>query len=374
MKINKEKLGKYIHPVDEKNYIGLDYLLGVSNDKKMMPSIANINGTDLSSYKVVKNNQFVYGPVTSRNGDKISISLYQEESECIVSSSYTVFELDSKAPILSEFLYLWFIRPEFDRYARYMSHGSVREIFSWESLCNVEIPIPSIEEQEHFINNFNTINKYIDNIQQQNSYMVNYIDNYFNVLYKDCEKNSTIEQISKKVITGGTPSTEIDEYWNGDIPFLTIPDMHDCCFQTKTERTITLDGLNNKKTKELPIDSISVSCIGTGGLCVLTTEKCITNQQINSIVCKDDIDKYFILTQLHTIKDDIINAGGGGTVGCNLNASDFKRIKLYIPSSTEMKQFGNKVSKLYKKILINEKKLFELHKIHDLYLTKLANM
>ena len=374
MKYKREKIGKYIHQVDERNYSGIDYLLGVSNDKKMIPSIANINGTDLSSYKVVKMNQFVYGPVTSRNGDKISISLYKEENDCIVSSSYTVFELNVDSPILSDFLYLWFVRPEFDRYARYMSHGSVREIFSWESLCNVEIPIPPIEIQEHIIENFDAINTYINNINQQNNLLVNYIDNYYNSLFKNAEKNSSIENISKKVITGSTPSTENEAFWNGDIPFLTIPDMHDRCFQTSTERTITHEGLKNKKTKELPVNSISVSCIGTGGLCVLTTEKCISNQQINSIVCKDNIDVLFLLTQLRIIKDDIINAGGGGTVGCNLSATEFKKIKLFIPDESEMKNFGKKVSTFYNKILINQKKLFELERTHSVYLSLLARI
>ena len=179
MKTRKEKLGKYIHQVDIRNSNHIDYLLGVSNEKNMIPSIANIVGTDLSSYKLVKNGQFVYGPVTSRNGEKISISLYQEDRDCIVSSSYIVFELNEDSEILAEFLYLWFKRPEFDRYSRYMSHGSVREIFSWESLCNVLVPVPSKEDQKEIIDNFKVIEKYINNIKKQNSLLTKYIDNKY---------------------------------------------------------------------------------------------------------------------------------------------------------------------------------------------------
>ena len=121
-------LGDYINLVDLRNReLGITNLLGVSIEKRFIPSIANIIGTDLSSYKVVKSGQFAYGPVTSRNGEKISIALLNGE-DCIISSSYTVFEITRKEELDPEYLMLWFSRSEFDRYARYRSHGSVREI------------------------------------------------------------------------------------------------------------------------------------------------------------------------------------------------------------------------------------------------------
>ena len=80
------------------------------------------------------------------NGDKISIALL-DSGECIVSTSYTVFEVIDESKLLPQFLMLWFARAEFDRYARFMSHGSVREIFGWEEMCEVELPLPSLEVQ-----------------------------------------------------------------------------------------------------------------------------------------------------------------------------------------------------------------------------------
>tara|TARA_B100001059_G_C17740965_1_gene531627 strand:- start:124 stop:630 length:507 start_codon:yes stop_codon:yes gene_type:complete len=142
-----ERIGPYIREVSVKNSdLAIKRLLGVSIEKKFIPSRANIIGTDMSSYKVVKKGQFAYGPVTSRNGDKISIALLEVEA-CIVSSSYTVFEVVDQSRIFPLFLMLWFSRPEFDRYARFMSHGSVREIFGWKEMCDVELPLPSIEVQ-----------------------------------------------------------------------------------------------------------------------------------------------------------------------------------------------------------------------------------
>ena len=157
MKSNYKKLGGYIQLVDKRNRdLSITNLLGVSIEKKFIPSIANIIGTDLSSYKVVQTGQFAYGPVTSRNGEKISIA-YLDSEDCIISSSYTVFEVANKDELDPEYLMLWFSRPEFDRYARYKSHGSVREIFNWDELCMVELPVPAIEEQRNIVKAYKTI-------------------------------------------------------------------------------------------------------------------------------------------------------------------------------------------------------------------------
>jgi len=150
-------LGEYIEVVDIRNKdLAITNLLGVSITKKFITSIANIVGTDLSSYKIVRSGQFAYGPVTSRNGEKISIALLDDE-DCIISSSYTVFQVIDKEALDPEYLMLWFSRPEFDRYARYKSHGSVREIFGWDELCQVELPIPSIDEQREMVKAYKAI-------------------------------------------------------------------------------------------------------------------------------------------------------------------------------------------------------------------------
>lgn len=157
MKSNYKPLGKYIRQVDVRNReLSVTKLLGVSIEKNFIPSIANIIGTDLSNYKIVRAGQFAYGPVTSRNGERISIALL-EGADCIISSSYTVFEVVNRKELDPEYLMLWFRRPEFDRYARYMSHGSVRELFDWDTLCKVELPVPSYEEQLRIVKEYKVI-------------------------------------------------------------------------------------------------------------------------------------------------------------------------------------------------------------------------
>ena len=174
MKSNYKRLGDFIQPVDVRNIEDKRYdLLGVSVEKRFIPSIANTVGTDWHSYKIIKKGQFCYIPDTSRRGEKIGIALLTDKEIGLVSAVYMVFEVVSNQ-LIPEYLMLWFKRAEFDRYARYHSHGSVREIFDWEEMCNVELPVPSIEEQKAIVNAYETIERRIelkrkinDNLQQQ---------------------------------------------------------------------------------------------------------------------------------------------------------------------------------------------------------------
>lgn len=163
MKDGYKLLGGYIRQVDVRNIDGReDNLLGVSVQKKFIPSIANTVGTDFTKYKVVKRGQFTYIPDTSRRGDKIGIALLSEYDEGLVSNIYTVFEVIDETLLLPDYLMLWFSRPEFDRYARFKSHGSVREVMDWDEMCKVELPIPSIEKQKAIVKAYQTITDRIE--------------------------------------------------------------------------------------------------------------------------------------------------------------------------------------------------------------------
>ena len=146
-----EKLGKYIRQTEERNTASKSRnVLGISVHKKFIPSRANRESLNVANYKVVRKRQFGYVTVTSRNGGKISIAL-SNQPDGIISSTYIAFEVVDPTVLLPEYLYLWFSRSEFDRYARFHSWGSARETFDWSDMCNVSLPIPSIDEQKSIV-------------------------------------------------------------------------------------------------------------------------------------------------------------------------------------------------------------------------------
>ena len=158
MRMNYKPLGQYIQPVVGRNNSHGDLpLMGLSIQKKFIPSIANTIGTDMSTYRIIEKNQFAYGPVTSRNGDKITIALFADYEKALISQAYIPFEVKDKKELDPEYLMMWFRRPEFDRYARFKSHGSAREIFDWDEMCNTLLPIPHIDKQKEIVAEYNAI-------------------------------------------------------------------------------------------------------------------------------------------------------------------------------------------------------------------------
>lgn len=149
------QLGKYIEECDERNTEGLytlDDVRGVSIDKKLIFTKADMTDVSLMPYKLLKPNEFSYVSVTSRNGGKISLAINNTSQTFIVSSSYITFRSKDTNNLLPEYLYLLLSRSEFDRYARFHSWGSARESFDWEELCRVQIPLPPIEVQRSVVN------------------------------------------------------------------------------------------------------------------------------------------------------------------------------------------------------------------------------
>ena len=176
-----KRLGDYIREVNVRNReLKVTNLLGLSIEKRFIPSIANTIGTDMSSYKIVSPTQFAYVPVTSRNGDKITIALYKGTEDSIISQAYTVFEVIDHNALLPEYLMMWFRRPEFDRYARFHSHGSAREVFEWEELCDVLLPIPSITRQREIVSEYETLTNRI----HLNEQMIQHLEATAQALYR----------------------------------------------------------------------------------------------------------------------------------------------------------------------------------------------
>ena len=160
-----------------------------------MPSIANTIGTDMSAYKIVERNQLVYIADTSRRGDKIAIGLLDKYDNAIVSQAYTVFEVIDHEQLLPEYLMMWFRRPEFDRYARFHSHGSAREIFDWDELCDVMLPIPSITRQREIVSEYETLTNRI----RLNYQMIQHLEATAQALYH----KTFVDNIDKEKLPEG---------------------------------------------------------------------------------------------------------------------------------------------------------------------------
>lgn len=246
MSTNYRKLGDYIQPVDVRNSdLKVSHLLGVSVEKRFIESIANTIGTDFSKYKIVKKGQFTYIPDTSRRGDKIGIALLTEFDEGLVSNIYTVFEITDTTKLLPEYLMIWFSRPEFDRYARYKSHGSVREIFDWDEMCRVELPVPDLKEQEKIVKTYNTITKRIQLKQKINENLEKTAQCLFDKNFK--ENNKFYEKEDLKTLPADWKYAIVGDFCKDNIKSISSSD------EVKEILYLDTGSITNNKIDELQI-------------------------------------------------------------------------------------------------------------------------
>lgn len=160
MGLTKYKLGELIELCETRNdnlKYGVKDVKGISIQKEFIETKANMEGVSLKPYYLVQPDDFVYVTVTSRNGEKITLAHNISDSTYIVSSSYVVFKVKRIELLLSDYLFMYFNRPEFDRFSRFNSWGSARETFNWEDMCDVDIELPNIEIQQKYVDVYNAM-------------------------------------------------------------------------------------------------------------------------------------------------------------------------------------------------------------------------
>ena len=202
------------------------------------------------------------------------------------------------------------------------------------------------------------------------------ITNIFNDIIENNDEFQTLQlsDVAKEIVTGKTPSTSKSEYWNGEIPFfVTIPDMHNEVYSYKVERCLSDAGSNSQIKKLLPSNSIMVSCIATVGLVSINPVPCHTNQQINSIITKNDYDLFYLYEMLKTKKEDLKNIGSSGSATLNVNKNQFEKINIDYPKKEILIDFDKKVRPLFKRIMLIQQENIKLEQIRDTLLPKLMN-
>ena len=373
MRTGYEALGNYIRLVDKRNRdLSITNLLGVSIEKRFIPSIANIIGTDLSNYKVVQTGQFAYGPVTSRNGEKISIA-YLEGEDCIISSSYTVFEVINKNKLDPEYLMLWFSRPEFDRYARFKSHGSVREVMGWDEMCNVELPVPSIEEQRSIVKAYKAITDRITLKKRINDNLLNTTDTIFFKMFSERKTDATISFTDVvQLMGGGTPKTEEDSFWNGDVLFFTPKDVSHSPFCVSTEKHLTVEGLNNCSSRLYPPFTTFVTCRGTVGNLAMTGVSMAMNQSCYALKGKDDFPPLFVFSFTRYVIATMKKKASGAVFSA-LVTRDFEMEKVFEPNIDDANLFQKRVEPLFAQILANTNEIQQLSDLQNALLAQLSS-
>ena len=349
MKERYRLLGDFIRQVDVRNTDGKEEnLLGVSVQKMFIPSIANTVGTDFTKYKVVKRGQFTYIPDTSRRGDKIGIALLTDYDEGLVSNIYTVFEVKDENELLPEYLMLWFSRPEFDRYARFKSHGSVREIMDWDEMCKVELPVPSIEKQRSIVKAYNTITDRIELKRKINDNLEAVLAASHSKMFfsKDTSEHSKLGELMTFGNGKSRPKTDGPIPVYGGNGVLSYTDHHNI------ENAVLIGR----------VGAYCGSVYLEQGICWVSDNAIFAKSKIT----KDEFFDYFLLKRLNLFNHHV------GTGQQLLTQEILNNIEVPKPVTEQIELFNRKATSIFETIFTNSREIIRLQELSDLLLSRLA--
>lgn len=374
-----KRLGEFIEPIDERNSdLKVKLAQGINNNKYFQApkQVATNSRAD----KIVRTGYFAYNRATTRNGDKISIA-YRQGPDCTVSSAYQVFRIKDENLLNPKYLMMWYKRPDFDRYALYMSKGSAHEFFNWEEMCDVMLPVPSIEEQNRIVAEYDAI----ENRIAVNKRMIEKLEQTAMTLYR----HTFVEGIDQdnppegwevghisdlgEIVSGATPSTEHPEYWTNDgIHWLSPADLskQNKKFISRGDRDITEAGYKSASTRMLPTGSVLFSSRAPIGLLGIAVNEVCTNQGFKSIIPKKEIGNGYVYYTLKHMKEMIASQNTGSTFA-EVSGKTLGQYSVVLPPQGLLVDFQSIIEKLFRYQYSLEKEISILSTVNSLRLNSL---
>ena len=291
--------------------------------------------------------------------------------------------------VLPEYIGYYMRMPSFRNEFQAFSTMTTRASLKNEDLLGLKVSLPPIETQRRIANILFTYDRLIENNQKQIKLLEEaaqrlYKEWFVDLRFPGYEDVAVVDGVPEgwclhcvsdfgKVITGKTPSTTNAQYYGGNIPFVTIPDMHGHVFPLTTEKTLTKEGANSQKSKYLPANSVMVSCIATVGLVNIVHEPCQTNQQINSVILDNEYDLYFFYETMKCIKMLLDGVGSNGATMTNVNKSKFEKITILYPTKELVRIYYKHCKLIFDKILSLSKIIESAKQARDRILPKLMS-
>lgn len=377
-KSNYKLLGNYIRPVvGRNNDLGDLPLVGLSIQKKFIPSIANTIGTDMSTYRIIERNQFAYGPVTSRNGDKITIALFNDYDKALISQAYTPFEVKDCNELDPEYLMMWFRRPEFDRYARFKSHGSAREIFDWDEMCNTLLPVPSIAKQREIVAEYNVIQNRIDLNQQ----LIQKLEETAQAIYREW----FVEGIDLENLPEGwyfSNLSGIATYLNGlamqnfpaeteeYLPVLKIKELTQGCFDSNSDK----GSLYTPEEYVIKNGDVIFSWSGTLKVEIWRGGSGALNQHLFKVYSNKYPKWFYYLWTKHHLAEFIRIAEGKATSLGHIKREHLAEAQVIIPTIEEMTKMTRIMNPIFENLELKKSENQKLTELKELLLSRLATI
>lgn len=270
-----------------------------------------------------------------------------------------------------------------------LKSGGAQPNLNAGKLKELEISLPPLETQQKIASILSAYDDLIENNRKQIKLLEEaaqrlYQEWFVDLRFPGYENVAIVDGVPEgwrigtlgdlgNIITGKTPSKKNERYYGSAIPFVKIPDMHDCIYPITTEECLSLEGANSQKNKFIPPESLIVSCIGTAGLVNIAFELCQTNQQINSIICNNNDTLYYLYFFIKSKREYLNALGSNGATMVNVNKEKFGRIEILIPSEFVIEKFKYVVKPYFEKIKSLQQQIQLLQQVRDKLLPRLMS-
>ena len=363
-----KRLGDYIREVNVRNRDEkVTKLVGLTIDKVFIPSVANVIGTDLSNYKVIRNEQFACSLMQVSRDGKMPVAMF-EEDEAIMSPAYPMFEVIDKTMLLPQYLMMWFSRSEFDREASYYAVGGVRGSLTWEDFCNMTLPIPSIERQREIVEEYETLTKRI----RLNEQMIQHLE-------------ATAQALYRKMFVDGIDKENLPEGWRMG----TLGDVAEC-FDYMRRPLAGYDRIDMEKKYPYYGAAALMDFVDDylfDGTYILMGEDGTVINEDNTPVIQYVTGKFWVNNHAHilkgingfnenllclALKQTKVNEYITGGVQAKINQENMMSIPLLIPTMDDLKEITTNIEPLFHAMLMKEQENEKLTELQSLLLAKMG--
>ena len=369
-----KRLGDYIRPVDVRNRdLKVTRLMGINIEKRFMPSVANVVGTDLSNYKVVLKGQFACNLMHVGRDEKIPVALQKDDEPIIVSPAYVVFEVVDTNVLLTEYLMMWFSRSEFDRNAWFYTDGDVRGGMDRDALFDMQIPVPAIEKQREIVAEYNTLATRI----KTNKKLIATLEQTAQTLYIEHIENKKQKKCLLKDLCGFqegyvNPSQECPEYFGGDVKWLRANDVNGS-FIFETSRTLTKLGFESAGSSALLFEpqTLVITKSGTIGRLGILCDYMCGNRAVINIKPFEKLHLPFIFFYLKNKYNDLVDMAVG-SAQANLYVPVLAALEVYLPDDETMLKYCADAGIILNAIKNKAKDCILLEQMQTLLLSKMG--
>ena len=388
MKSNYNQLGQYIEMVSRTNSdlkYGIEDVRGCSNTKQMMQTRANLIGRTYEKFIVLRPQEFVFNRRTTRNGEKIGMAYNNTDREYIFTNDYVAFRVKQEYldKLLPDYLYMFFCRDQFDRYARYKSTGSATEFFNWEDMCAVPFEIPPMDFQQLVVNAYKVLNERIETKQKINDNLVATLQIIYKKMFLESQNTyitKPLADLCSKIGSGATPKGGKAAYFDKGISLIRSMNVFDYFFsypELAHISQIQANALANVEIQQADV-LFNITGVSVTRCCVVPDD--VLPARVNQHVMiirpyKGKNMSYYIMCTLCTSenKAKLLGIGQSGSTREAINKQELERFEIPVPSDEELERFGEIATKIYALIFSNTNEIRMLCDMKDTLLTKLSS-